>query len=53
MVFGFEGGCCDSTAVVGKPCEVQGSDESAAVGRTLLFKCSKTLDIGKTPWIYN
>lgn len=34
--------CCDSTAVARKSCQVQRSDESAALGRALLFKCSKT-----------
>lgn len=41
--------CCDSTAVARKSCQVQRSDESAALGRALLFKCSKTLDTAGTP----
>lgn len=45
--------CRNCTAVVRKTCQVQGSDESAALGGTLLFKCSKTLHVGKTPQICN
>lgn len=41
--------CCHSTTVARKPCQGQRSDESAALGRALLFKCSKTLDIAGTP----
>lgn len=44
--FALKAACPDSTAAVG---QVQGSDGSAALGRTSLFKHSKTLDSGKTP----
>lgn len=41
--------CCDSTAVARKSCQEQRSNESAALGRALLFKCRKTLDIAGAP----
>lgn len=39
--------CRDSTAVVRKSCQVQGSNESAVLGRTSVFKCRKNLSIGE------